>query len=102
MDQSRRYLITLEGGDHRIYGGRVFTFLSARNDERFQAAIVRSSTCFWQAFLGNDSSALQAMDTYGWESLVGMRASVERRSPLSVIVGGGTPADATLPNMKSE
>ena len=79
MDQNQRYLITLDGGDHRMYGGRVASFLGGRNDEKFQAGIVRSSTIFWRAFLLEDPVALRAMDTYGWSSLVGIKASVERR-----------------------
>lgn len=102
MDHNQRYLITLEGADHRVYGGRVFSFLAARNDEKFQAAIVRSSTCFWQAFLQNDPAAMQAMNTYGWESLVGVRASIERRNPKQILLGGNAPADTKLPHMKAE
>jgi predicted dienelactone hydrolase len=101
MSQCQRYLITLDGGDHRIYGGRVFTFLSARNDEKFQAAIVRSSTCFWQAVLQDDPVAIRAMDSYGWESLVGVKAWVERRSPQSVLIGGSAP-DTTQPNLEAD
>ena len=80
MAQNQRYLITLDGGDHRMYGGRVLSFLGGRNDARFQAAIVRSSTIFWRAFLQDDPVAKQRMDTHGWASLVGIRASIERRS----------------------
>ena len=79
MDQNQRYLITLEGGDHRMYGGRVLSLLGGRNDEKFQAGIVRSSTIFWRAFLQDDPVAFHAMETYGWSSLVGVKASIERR-----------------------
>ena len=79
MVQNQRYLITLDGGDHRMYGGRVVSFLGGRNDEKFQAGIVRSSTVFWRAFLLDEPKALQAMDTDGWTSLVGIRATIERR-----------------------
>jgi len=75
----QRYLITLDGGDHRMYGGRVVSFLGGRNDEKFQAGIVRSSTVFWRAFLQEDQMALWAIDTHGWQSLVGVNASIERR-----------------------
>jgi hypothetical protein len=87
MDQCQRYLITLGGGDHRMYGGRVFSFLSGDNDAKYQAGIVRSSTCFWLAVLQDNPSAIQAMDSYGWSSLVGMKASIERRDTPSVLVG---------------
>ena len=87
MEQSQRYLITLDGGDHRIYGGRVFSFLGSRDDEKFQSGIVRSSSYFWRAFLQDDPEAMQAMDYAGWTSLVGVRASVERRSTQSILTG---------------
>jgi len=80
MNQNQqRYLVTLDGGDHRMYGGRVLSFLGGRNDEKFQTAIVRTSTIFWLAFLQDNQTALGAMDTYGWQSLVGVNASIERR-----------------------
>jgi len=94
MDQCQRYLITLEGGDHRMYGGRVFSFMSSRNDEKFQSAIVRSSSYFWRAALREDPIAIRAMDHYGWQSLVGVKASVERRSQKSVLIGESTASAA--------
>jgi predicted dienelactone hydrolase len=83
MSNDRRYLITLEGGDHRIYGGRIFT-LTARNDEKFQAAIVRASSIFWQASLNGDAAAVQAMNTGGWGYLTGLPSSIERRVTVDV------------------
>jgi len=80
MEQCQRYLITLAGGDHRIYGGRAVSILGGRNDERFQSAIARSSAIFWLAVLQEEPNAVQAMETYGWASLVGVEASIERRS----------------------
>ena len=80
MVQNQRYLITLEGGGHRMYGGRVVSVLGGRNSEKFQTAIVRSSTVFWRAFLHGDPAAMQVMNTHGWSSLVGVQASIERRS----------------------
>jgi len=100
MDQCQRYLITMDGGDHRMYGGRVLSILGSRGDEKFQSAIVRSSTCFWRAVLQNDPTAIQAMDSYGWASLVGVRASVERRSPQSILIGGSS--SDTQPNLVSD
>jgi hypothetical protein len=89
MEQCQRYLITFDGGDHRMYGGRVLSFLGGRSDEKFQSAIVRSSTCFWRAVLQEEPRSIQAMDSYGWESLVGVKASIERRSVQSLLIGGG-------------
>jgi len=61
-----------------MYGGRVVSFLGGRNDEKFQAGIVRSSTVFWRAFLREEPIALRAMDTHSWSSLVGVKATIER------------------------
>ena len=80
MVQNQRYLITLDGGDHRMYGGRVVSVLGGRNDEKFQAGIVRSSTIFWRAFLRDEPIALRAIETHNWTSLVGIKASIERRN----------------------
>jgi len=109
MDQCQRYLITLDGGDHRMYGGRVLSFLPDRNSDKFQTAIVRSSTFFWQATLQDDPAAIQAMDSYGWSSLVGVKASVERRSlgagtaegMEGVLIGESTP-NITLPELAAD
>jgi len=102
MSHCKRYLITLDGGDHRMYGGRVFSFLGGRNDEKFQAGIVRSSTNFWRAVLQEDPRAIKAMDSYGWESLVGVKASIERRSANSVFIGSSAALENALPNMETE
>ncbi|MDR0522678.1 MAG: hypothetical protein LBH00_12630 [Planctomycetaceae bacterium] len=80
MSHAPRYLITLEGAGHRIYGGRVFSAFDFGND-KYHDAIVRSSSRFWNAALRNDSAAIRAMNTFGWQSLVGLPAFVERRSP---------------------
>ena len=101
MDQCQRYLITFDGGDHRMYGGRVLAFLGGRDDEMFQSAIVRSSTCFWQAVLQEDNKAIQAMERSGWESLVGVRAWIERRSAKSMLLGG-SPSEDTQPSFEAE
>jgi predicted dienelactone hydrolase len=102
MKHCQRYLITLDGGDHRMYGGRVLSFLGGRNDEKFQAGIVRSSTCFWLAVLQEDPKAIKAMDSYGWESLVGVKASIERRTPNTVLIGSGAPMETAQPSMDAE
>ena len=85
-----------------MYGGRVLSFLGGRNDEKFQVGIVRSTTCFWLAVLQEDPRAIRAMDHYGWESLVGVKASIERRSANSVFIGGGAAMETTQPSMQTE
>jgi predicted dienelactone hydrolase len=102
MDQCRRYLITFDGGDHRIYGGRAVSFVGGRDDEKFQWGIVRASTCFWLAVLQEKPWAIQAMDSYGWASLVGVLASVERRSASPTLLGGGSSMETTQANLSAE
>ena len=103
MNQCRRYLITLDGGDHRIYGGRMVSFVGGRDDEKFQAAIVRSSTCFWLAVLQEAQWAVRAMNSYGGASLTGVQASIERRSANSILLGGsGVSVDTTQPSLDTE
>jgi predicted dienelactone hydrolase len=101
MGQCQRYLITLDGGDHRVYGGRVLSVLG-RDDEKFQVGIIRSSSCFWRAVLQEDPKAIRAMDNYGWASLVGVKASIERRSSRPLLFGGNSPADIDQPNLEAE
>ena len=102
MRQSQRYLITLEGGDHRIYGGRVISFLGGKDDEKFQAGIVRSSSCFWRAVLREEPMAIRAMNSYDWASLVGVKASIERRSAQSTLVGSGSTMEIALPHLNRD
>ena len=87
MDQCQRYLITLDGGDHRMYGGRVISVIGGREDEKFQSGIVRSSSCFWRAVLREEPEAIQAMDRYGYRSLVGVKARIERREAQPLLIG---------------
>jgi predicted dienelactone hydrolase len=102
MDQCRRYLITLDGGDHRIYGGRAVSFVGGRDDEKFQSGIVRASTCFWLAELQEKPWATRAMDSYSWASLVGVQASIERRSANPILLGRGASMETTQASLSAE
>ncbi|MDR2116992.1 MAG: hypothetical protein LBP87_11500 [Planctomycetaceae bacterium] len=77
MTCNNRYLVTFQGGDHRIYGGRIFS-ISARNDQRFQSAIIRVSNYFWRAVLQKDEHAVTVLNGYGFQTLLGGMATVER------------------------
>ena len=82
MSQGNRYLVILQGADHQIYGGHMISLsLKARNDKKFQAAIVRASGCFWQAHLQEDARALTILNGYGLNAILGGLARVERRLP---------------------
>jgi hypothetical protein len=77
MTRNNRYLVVFQGGDHRIYGGRIFS-LSARNDQRFQSAIIRVSSYFWKAVLQKDEKAEMVLNGYNLRNLLGGIATVER------------------------
>ncbi|MDR1271363.1 MAG: hypothetical protein LBK82_17790 [Planctomycetaceae bacterium] len=79
MTRNNRYLVIFQGGDHRIYGGRIFS-LSARNDQRFQSAIIRVSSYFWKAVLQKDEKAEMVLNGYGYNlrNLLAGIATVER------------------------
>ena len=77
MSGNSRFLVTLHGADHMIYGGH-FLSLRARNDQSFQQAIRRGSTLFWQAYLKNDEQALADIIGYRLNSLLGVAATIER------------------------
>jgi predicted dienelactone hydrolase len=78
MEGTDRYLVTLREAGHRVYGGRVFS-LNARNDEKFQALIVRASNCFLEAALKEDSNAQDILNNRGLRSLLGNTAFVEQQ-----------------------
>ena len=73
-----RYLVTMRGADHRVYGGRILS-IRARNDKPFQSLIVRASSCFWQARLQENETALAVLNGYGLNSMLGGSAYLERR-----------------------
>jgi pimeloyl-ACP methyl ester carboxylesterase len=77
MSRNNRYLVTFQGSDHRIYGGRIFS-LSARNDQRFQSAIIRVSNYFWKAVLQKEENAETVLNGYGFQTLLNGMATVER------------------------
>lgn len=78
METPDRYLVTLRGGDHQVYGGPLLAF-RARNEKPFQAVIVRASSCFWQAVLTEDVQARATLNGYGLNSQLGGMAVLERK-----------------------
>lgn len=78
MSDNCRYLVVLQGADHQVYGGHMLS-LRARNDKPFQAAIVRSSSCFWQGHLGEQERSLVVLRGSALNSMLGTLARVERR-----------------------
>lgn len=59
-----RYLVVLQGADHRVYGGRR---LGAKqgNDRIYQETIAKETADFWRAYLLRESDVLNQMCAYG-------------------------------------
>ena len=76
--ENDRYLVTLRGADHRVYGGRILSVL-AKDDKPFQSLISRISSCFWRATLQEDAQAQATLNGYGLNSMLGSMAYLERK-----------------------
>ena len=59
-----RYLVILEGGDHRVYGGRKVGAMRS-GDASYQETISRETCDFWRAYLLRDPVALRQMNSQG-------------------------------------
>lgn len=72
-----KYLLTLFGADHMVYGGH---FLESRseNDRRYQSLICRFSTLFLDAHLKDDPLALGLLETGQCHSMVRGWGRLER------------------------
>ena len=55
-----RYLVTLDGGDHRVYGRRI-----VGSDESFHKTIAAATADYLSAYLLDDYDVLMAMREYG-------------------------------------
>ena len=55
-----RFLFTLQGGDHMVYGGHRLP-TKQTNDARYQATIRSASTLFWRAYLCADPDAARTL-----------------------------------------
>ena len=51
-----QFLLTLNGGDHSVFGG-VSRLVSAEKEDQFKQLICESSTTFWDAYLKGDGKA---------------------------------------------
>lgn len=96
MSGNDRYLVVLQGADHQIYGGH-FLSLMARNDKTFQSAIVRASSCFWQAHLGGDAQAMDRLNGAGLRGMLGNMARIERRLNEAEVLSETIPAETPAP-----
>ncbi len=100
LGETDRYLVTMRGADHRVYGGRVLS-VRARNDKEFQALIVRSSTCFWQAVLQEKTAAKAMLSSAGLNAMFRGLALVEKRLQASDRVETSTAvAETDVPQEK--
>lgn len=70
-----RYLVVLQGGDHRVYSGRKMGVKQV-NDRAYQETIAKASADFWSAYLLKDETVLTQMSSYGKASVLS-NANVE-------------------------
>lgn len=59
-----RYLVVLQGADHRVYGGRRLGSKQG-NDHAFQETIARETVDFWRAYLLKDAVVMNQMCAHG-------------------------------------
>ncbi len=73
-----QYLVTFEGGDHMIFGGREGPSRRPR-DAEFHALIHAGSLAFWDAYLRGDGAARRWLDEGGYAVRLGTSARYERK-----------------------
>jgi predicted dienelactone hydrolase len=70
------YLLTLSGGDHMVFSGRL---VERPGDAEMQKLIRLSSTAFWDAYLRDNKAAATWLSTGGFEALLGEEGTLERK-----------------------
>ncbi|MBQ9873922.1 MAG: hypothetical protein IJM30_05625 [Thermoguttaceae bacterium] len=81
IDETDRYLLVLEGGDHRVYGGRRTNV--RRGDVQYQETIAKETCDFWVAYLLNDLEIRKKLSSQG-STVSFSNARVERRLGLQI------------------
>jgi predicted dienelactone hydrolase len=76
--EADQYLAVFFGGDHMIYSGHLKQRKSEK-DARFQPLIRDASTLFWDGYLGEKSGSLVTLRGMGLDTVMGSRASVEKK-----------------------
>ncbi len=75
------FLITFEGGDHMVFSGRSGVRGDRSKDEIFQGLIRTSSTAFWDAYLGEDTSAKAWLKDGAFKKMLGTEGKFEAGKP---------------------
>lgn len=80
MNKSDQYFLNFEGGDHMIFSGRERKSGDHEKDEVFHKYILMFSTAFWDAYLKNDRSALNWLNSPAALAELGKTAIYEKKS----------------------
>jgi predicted dienelactone hydrolase len=74
-----QYLVTFNGGDHMIFGGRSRKIGVNKQDEVFRKYILISSTAFWDAYLKDDAKAKSWLAEGDFEKSLGKVGKFEKK-----------------------
>jgi predicted dienelactone hydrolase len=74
-----QYLVTFNGGDHMIFGGRSRKIGNNKQDEVFRKYILISSTAFWDAYLKEDAKAKSWLAEGDFEKTLGKVGKFEKK-----------------------
>lgn len=77
ITQADQYLITLAGGNHAIFAGRLRRGRYAKRDEEFQRLILMSTTAFLDAYLNENPKAKTWLQSGGLEAALGTSGRLE-------------------------
>lgn len=73
------YLVTFEGADHMVFGGRDRRGPGGTNDERIHALILQSTAAFWDAHLKGNADARRWLSEGGFEKELGRDGVFEQK-----------------------
>lgn len=81
ITQADQYLITLAGGNHAIFAGRLRRGRYAKRDEEFQRLILMSTTAFLDAYLNENPKARTWLQSGGLKAALGTSGRLEFKEP---------------------
>jgi dienelactone hydrolase len=79
ITKADQYLVTLVGGDHKVFSGRARIGPRKPKDAKFQDLILMSTTAFWDAYLKDDKAAKEWLQNGGMKAAMGADAKVEQK-----------------------
>jgi predicted dienelactone hydrolase len=75
-----QYLVTFNGGDHAIFGGRSRLLHGGEKDAVFQDLILAATTAFWDAYLKGDAQAEKFLTGDGFKMVLGKEGTFEKKN----------------------